>query len=477
MRTLMLSLVVLAVSSTETHAALRTWKDRKGNEVKAEFTGGVLQNKLVLKAAGNRRIYVRLSDLSLEDRDYIVEELTARDNPKDLEMLNALMLFENQVPFIDPDAPKAKPNTGLGSGNDEPDPEASNPFNPLENPNAINQPMAEMPTEMYGLPLPSPELLGDDPVRTWTSLTGLKQIAQFDRLLAPGFLRLKKADGTKGTFALVNFSKADIDYVKEALQKDMAREIFPEGNGFQSLTPEDIGKGYKVWTDRKNVPLIGKFIGVKSKNVVIEVGGEEREYPKAGLSQADIDWVDAEVKRRAEAAQATARAAAQEREANARNRFTPYGSTGTGESDSGGHDEGTGNRFGPRNSFGISYTHTCTNCGKTWTDSSPLSHCPDCAGKYHFSCPRCGHKWTSTDSIISQCPQCTAERNASASNNSASSTRTSSSSTTSPTNYGSGSSSSGGSGSGSGVLMTIVYVAMGVVLLGGIAAGLFKAFG
>ncbi len=311
-----------------------------------------------------------------------------------------------------------------------------NPFNPLGNAiPAAQQPPEEVPTEMYGLPLPSPELLVPDQIRTWTSLTGHKDLAAFDRLLAPGFLRLKKSDGTTNDYVLVNFSRADIDYVKQALQNDMARPIFPEGSGFQSLTPEDVAKGYRVWTDRKKVPLVGKFVAVKLKNVVIEVNGEEREYPKLGLSEADLSWVDGEVRRRSEAAAAARQASAGSNSGGSqsnpggsqfgRSRFSSFGgNSNSGYAASnpmlgGGHGEGGGNptasQFGagrPRTSPfpSIEYKFQCENCGKTWTDSSPISRCSECAGKYHFHCTKCGHKWTRTDTSLSKCPMCSEGR-------------------------------------------------------------------
>lgn len=480
MRTLILSLAVLVVCSNPSFGATRTWKHRNGSEIKAEFTGGVLNNKIVLKA-GNQRIQVRLSELSLEDRDYLVDLLTSKKNEKDLAMLRQLMLSENQIPVIDPDVAPAKPANGGGNEGYNSNPNTGSRFSSFDSPNLGNQPTVEVPTEMYGLPLPSPELLVDAEVRTWTNLTGIQQLATFDRVLAPGFLRLKKADGTKGTFALVNFSKADIDYVKEALQKDMAREVFPEGNGFQSLTPEDIAKGYKVWNDRKNVPLIGKFVGVKTKNVVIEVAGEEREYPKAGLSQADRDWVDAEVKRRAEAAQ---QQAAQQQAAARNNQptYSPFGNGNTGTGSSfGGHGENGGSRFGSGigSSFPtIEYSFTCEHCGRTWKDSSPISQCSNCAGKFHFTCNVCGHKWTRTDSMISECPQCAARKNSGTSGFSALAGNSPSSSPSKPSPFSSSTTASASPKSDAYAIgQTVGYILGGLVLLGAIAAGLFKAFG
>jgi hypothetical protein len=282
----------------------------------------------------------------------------------------------------------------------------------------------------------------------------------------------------------------------------MARPVFPEGNGFQSLTPEDVSKGYRVWTDRKKVPLIGKFVATKSKNVVIEVNGEEKEYPKAGLSEADQTWVNNEVRRRAEEAAAARQAASSNAGDSGTSRFPFPGSTfprsprfggagdmGHGEDYAdntnsnpgsrspfgmGGHDDGSSNRFGSgglgRSRFPtIEYTFTCDHCGKTWTDSSSISQCSDCKDKYQFQCTKCGHKWTRTGTMIDTCPRC--------SNGGVDPGSFSASSVDYSSGSGSSSSSSSGAQEGQGVFLTILYVCMGLGVLGGIAGGLFKAFG
>lgn len=483
--------------------ASRTWKSRKGVEVKAEFTG-VINGKVVLKLAGGIRQPVRLSDFSLEDRDFLVKELTKRDRKKDKDQLLQLMAFENNIPVIDPDKVRPSTNPELGTGEGEYDPMGIGSPNPLPGnpglPNGLNgQQQPEVETEMYGLPLPSPGLLVEDSVRSWTSLLGSTQLARFDRVLAPGFFRLKKADGSTGDFAMVNFSKEDIEYVKQALQKDMARPVFPEGNGFQSLTPDDVSKGYRVWTDRKKVPLVGKFVSVKGKDVVIEVNGEEKEYPKAGLSEADRTWVNNEIRRRAEEAAARAQAAASNsgggsfeggtsrfprpstfpsrptfpRPSFGGSRFGGHSEGGMGDeyADAGMPDDPTGgSRFGggrTGGSFGPTfptYEFTCDHCGKSWTESSPISRCPDCKDKSFFTCSRCGYEWTRNDgSMISKCPRCA-------------NGGTDPGATDGNTPTGKSSSGSGGKKS-KGVLMTIVYIVTGLAVLGGIAAGLIRSFG
>ena len=477
MRIALITFLILIVGPGTSSAASRAWTLRNGTELKAEFIGGVLENKIVLKAPGNRRHYFRLSEFQLADRDYIVNFFINRNDPGDRNQLLALMAFENTVQAIDPEAPPAN------SSNDNPGfnrpsprvPPGGGPFNPLGRPNAAPQTPAAVPTEMYGIPLPSPELLFDDQVRSWTNLTGQKSLYRFDRALTPGHFRLKKADGTADEFAIVNFSKADIDYVKQLLAADMARPVFPEGNGFQSLTPQDVSRGYRVWTDRKNVPLIGKFVAIKGKNVVIEVNGVQEEYPKLGLSETDRNWIDNEIRQRSEQSQAASRQTMTNPGMSSfpRSRFSHFGSPGghgenfAGNSSFGGHGDNSNNRFGH-------------------LPSAPVL-------EFHFQCPKCGHEWTEANTSISRCPQCTGANriNAAPAASQSSSYQqpaatpapqptvsSHSSFDSSPTADFAGTDlSSPGSRQGQGALMTIFYALLGVGVLAGLAAGLFRAFG
>ncbi len=465
MRIAIALLMVLIVLPESGHGAARTWKFRNGAELKAEFIGGVLDNKIVLKGTGNRRYYFRLSEFCLEDRDYIVDYFARRDRPEDQRQLQAMMAAENNVRAIDP---HADPDDSFG-GNSRVRKVDRGPFNPLAQPNPA--PENDVPTEMYGIALPSPELLVEDQVRTWTSLTGQKLLFRFERALAPGHFRLKKSDGSAHDFAMVNFSTKDIDYVKQLLQADLARPVFPETDGFQSLTPEDVSRGYRVWTDRRNVTLIGKFMGTRGDDVVIEVAGLAQEYPKAGLSESDRTWVDGEVRRRAEAA----RAAAEQAAANNPRPRNPWDRSNRFEHEDRtrnlGHG-GMGRDHFPR----LEYRFECEHCGRTWTDNMPVSRCEHCAGKFHFHCRRCGHKWTRTDRLIDNCPRCSGKLDDSGSSDSSSSHSASSTETSDSnplTELGAGSS---GEKEKQGVLMTIVYVLAGVALLAFIASTLFRAF-
>ncbi len=483
MRISLFALALLVLWQGSGVGATRTWKDRKGNEIKADYTG-VLNGKVVLKA-GSQRMRVSLSDLSLADRDYLVDLMLKR---RQQDLLLQLMAAENNKPVIDPDRLPVKPANGAeGDGTNPPPiggyPPVAGNFPPnVPVPNLpLQQPAVE--TEMYGLPLPSPELLVEDQVRTWTNLTGLKVPARFDRVLAPGFLRLKQASGAAQEFAVVNFSQDDITYVKQVLAKDFARPVFPEGSGFQSLTPEEVEKGYRVWTDRRDVPLVGKFEGVKDKSVVIEKNGEKLEYPLAGLSENDRDWIKTELRRRAEAAAARARQAAAERPSQmtsgspfSRSPFSrgPFGAGGHGESgneDAGGHGDGFSSRFPrSRGSLFPEYKFHCDHCGRDWTGSSPVSFCPNCKDTYEFRCNVCGHTWTRKNQRMDTCPNCNARRNNSNAGYSATGSHSQSPSASTPP-------ATSATKKGQDVALTLLYVGLGLGLLAGIAVGLFKAFG
>lgn len=468
LRVLCVALAGALVWQSSGRAASRTWKSRKGVEVKAEFTG-VGHGKVILKLPGNIRRAVRLSDFCLEDRDYLVEQLTKRKRQKDMEQLLQLMAFENAVPVIDPDADNdGFSDSGESDGYELPNP---GPRNPLTHRRPGQAALKE--TQIYGLPMPSQELLQPDGVRQWTSLVGLKQPATFDRVLAPGFFRLKKADGTVKDYAIVNFVKEDIEYVKKLLQKDMARPVFPESSGFKSLTPEDVGRGYRVWTDRNDVTLVGKFVAVKGDDVVLEVDGENKDFPKAGLSESDRKWVDDEVQRRREEAEANRQAARESGRSGIGSSFprrsSRFGSErggGNEYAEVGGPDDGT-SRFGRRGRFGTGSRETSSDMERTSRNDSMFPEVPKI--EYRLKCPRCDHRWTSSSSV-EHCPRCssnrTRERERSSSGlSSVSTTSSDTNSSVSPTEE------------TSGVLMTIVYVALGLSVLGGIAGGLFRAFG
>ena len=349
------------------------------------------------------------------------------------------------------------------------------------------QPVA-VETEMYGLPLPSPELLVDDQVRTWTNLTGLKVLATFDRVLAPGFLRLKQAGGATQEFRHRELLARRHRLRQTDARQGLARPVFPEGSGFQSLTPEDVGKGYRVWTDRRDVSLVGKFEGIKGKNVVIEKNGEKLEYALAGLSEADRTWIKEDQRRRAEEAAQRARQAAAERESerNSGGGRSPFSRSPFPRGpDAGGHGDGSSTFPRRRSSLFPEYKFHCNRCGHAWTGHSPISSCPNCKDTYEFHCNVCGHTWTRKNQLIDSCPNCNARRNESNARQSPQCQlfpggfgfeRPSASST--PTSTGSDLASAGNSAKeGQGVFLTIVYAGLGLGLLAGIAVGLFKAFG
>ena len=58
----------------------RQWTDQSGNTMRAEFTG-VIDGRVVLKVGSKRQPFA-LTDFSLDDRDYIREQLVKRRRPQ-----------------------------------------------------------------------------------------------------------------------------------------------------------------------------------------------------------------------------------------------------------------------------------------------------------------------------------------------------------------------------------------------------------
>lgn len=63
-------MIVLAIGTLGTFAEMRTWTDKKGNSIKAEFVG-VFSGKVVLKKASGKQVKVPQSGLSAKDQKYL----------------------------------------------------------------------------------------------------------------------------------------------------------------------------------------------------------------------------------------------------------------------------------------------------------------------------------------------------------------------------------------------------------------------
>lgn len=428
----------------------RVWKDQEGNEIKAEFTGGVLEGRVVLRQ-DRKRLYLRLSAFSLEDRDYIIAQLKSR---KSDDAILQLMQFESQPESViqaklnPPAAIPAVPGVGtptLPAGPNFPGfrPSPTFPTMPTMPVPVDTPPVAGVDSDLvapadrktvYGIKTPSPGLLQEDPLRRWTDLNGGQMTAVFEQVVEPKHLRLRMPDGTVKDLAMVNFVKEDFEYVQDVLNRDWELPVFPAGD-YQPLTSDDLQKGYRMWTDRKGEKLNAKFVRVEGKKAILEFADAETSYSRHGLSFEDQSWINRELARRAEEARQKAEAARAAAEAASRN-------------NSGGNSSPFGSRFGP---FGNRPSYN-PGMGSHNDGSSPRS-----GGSiynrpvYEFDCPSCGHHWTNNHSLIDNCPKCASNRNHSMSNNSSPNYgNTGSHSSSRPNNSHSGSGYSGRSSSYSG---------------------------
>ena len=220
MRVALIPVVCLALTSV---AGARTWTAQSGETLSAEFSG-VKEGKVVLKQRSNKRKYVPLENLSLDDRDYIVQLLTSKNRKDQLKALltraneqrkvvsASKTAGEDEVPGVGTFGPSGRSTSGLpsssgGASSDDHEPKT-----------------------MYGLPIPVDELIQEDKPRIWTDVLGQTTTASFEGLAEPGHVLLKAAGSYfPQRFTLTFFVRSDIEYIAAYLKEDGMRPVFPTG--------------------------------------------------------------------------------------------------------------------------------------------------------------------------------------------------------------------------------------------------------
>lgn len=432
---LILLCVLICGSVSTCLAQTRQWTDRSGNSLRATMTG-VLEGKVVLKAGSKRHMFL-LADFSLDDRDYIAEELKKR---RQQDKLAALLQEAAKPPRIARSPTTTLPGTTL--------PGAS-----------ATTPAVGATTEMYGLKIPSHELLQPESSREWTDLLGNTVTASFEQVVSPAHFRLRDVSGRTQALPIVNFVRSDIENVKAALAADLEREVFPANS--TPMTDEQRRAGYRTWTDRKGVTMDAKLVRRLSKTLELEVDGQNREFLLHAVSEQDRLWVTAELARQSEQrrAEAAARAAAAPPPSSSSN---PGGSATPGGRPSFG-PRGRMARIGPPE-----YEFKCDHCGRQWTSHSPIAQCENCRDTYEFRCNRCGHEWTEKNSMLSECPRCAKQDSGGSSSGGSGYSRPGSSSPGSGSYSGSGSSSFDSGRSGGRIFRGLI--SMAVLAAAGIGA-------
>ncbi len=367
-------LLCLVLPTLAFGARPRNWEDPSGQQLARGEYFGVRNGQVVISLNSVKRLFP-LSAFSLEDRDYLVDLMLKRKHEG---LLAQLMAFENNrarqqvaaatgLPaFPRPNVPGV-PGMGMpgfpGGENTAPD------INIRPNLNAPKR-------DVYGLTVPSPELLVEEPARVWTDLQGNKVSAVYMELVAPAHVKLRTENGQSDDFALVNFVRDDIKYIDDTIAKDEARDVFPELEQ-EPLTTDQKTDGLRMWTDRKGRTLNAKFERVSGKDAVLNVDGEDQSYRIVGLSDADRGWIDTEIRRRQAEQAAKSNEIAGNSAPPMHNRN--FGPESHSESPSQNNDvppgyddlrTGTGGLF--------SYQNVCRDCGYKFVTSTHAWDCPKC---------------------------------------------------------------------------------------------------
>ncbi|WP_166819816.1 hypothetical protein [Thalassoroseus pseudoceratinae] len=363
----------------------RNWEDPSGETlVRGEYFG--CRNGQVVISLNSVKKLFPLSAFSLEDRDYLVDLMLKRKHER---LLAQLMDYENSRARQQVAAASGIPGFPRPNIPGVPNfPEAPGfPGNTAETPQVDLRPQANVPErDVYGLTVPTPELLEEEAARVWTDLRGSNVSAVYLELVAPAHVKLRTENGQVSDFALVNFVRDDIDYIKEAIKKDQSRDVFPVVDQ-EPLTTDQKSDGYRTWTDRNGRTLGAKFVRVFGKEVVLDVDGENQNYRIVGLSDSDRDWVNAELRRKAAEKAAQSSEIAGNGPPGIRNfgpPANPY-QPGVGASGPGSHAEQASRDEVPpgyddlRTGGGfLTYQNVCRDCGYKFVTSSHAFECPKC---------------------------------------------------------------------------------------------------
>ncbi|WP_298859899.1 hypothetical protein [uncultured Gimesia sp.] len=275
--------------------------------------------------------------------------------------------------------------------------------------------------------------------RKWTDLSGNSVGASYVKMEDGKVTLLITKTGATQEFPYLNFIVEDQEYVQERLKKEIPGSFFPAGAEV-TLTPEEREKEFRVWTDRSQRHIKGKFVKLAYGNsvAVINTGTKEELFITEFFSDQDQSLIKPRKQKQ-----------------------TDQLALNNNNSNPGGMNRGMAGREPISNNRGPGmnpntnmqafpgmqeprWEMTCPICKKSHTSDSPFfKHCPHCgldANDKVYSCIRCNRKFKAEgQGITAPCPHCNKNRpnNQVASGN------------TSP--YASGSSGNNTNGSGSSV--------------------------
>lgn len=128
--------------------------------------------------------------------------------------------------------------------------------------------------------------------RKWTDVSGNSVAASYIKMENGNISLLITQSNAVQEFPYDKFSEEDHQYVQERLQKEVAGQFFPE-NAETTLTPEEQQKEFRVWTDRKNRQLKGKFVRLAYGDsvAVLNTGTKEELFITEFFSDGDLSLI------------------------------------------------------------------------------------------------------------------------------------------------------------------------------------------
>jgi len=144
-------------------------------------------------------------------------------------------------------------------------------------------------------PIKLKQILRVNDHRKWTDLIGNSVGASYIKMEdGKVFLLITKTSAIQ-EFPYANFTAEDQEYVQERLKKEIPGNFFPAGvEGVElSLTPEEREKEFRIWTDRSNRQLKGKFDRLAYGNsvAVINTGKKEELFITEFFSDQDLSLI------------------------------------------------------------------------------------------------------------------------------------------------------------------------------------------
>ena len=129
--------------------------------------------------------------------------------------------------------------------------------------------------------------------RKWTDLSGNSVGASYVKMEdGKVFLMITKTSFIQ-EFPYLNFNPEDQAYVQERLQKEVPGNIFPAGGAEITLTPEERDQEFRVWTDRSQRQIKGKFVRLAYGDsvAVINTGTKEELFITEFFSDQDLSLI------------------------------------------------------------------------------------------------------------------------------------------------------------------------------------------